>query len=65
MAKAKETKIDRARRITMGLIQLRRTSIAREFDEALKSKEWSKLSGLDGIDVGLMIAEKIVKENVK
>ena len=49
-------------KMVLGMIDLRRKSAQRKFEDALKNGEWSKLAEFDGIDCGLLIAEKIVKE---
>lgn len=46
-------------------LKARRKATQKEFSNALKNKEWSKLAGYDGIDIGLMIAEQIIKSEVK
>lgn len=40
----------------------RKEQAKRNFKEAMDSGDWSKLSELDGISVGLMIAEEIVNK---
>jgi hypothetical protein len=45
-------------------IQFRRSNIQKEFQRALENKEWSKVSGFDGIDTRLEIAENIIKKSL-
>lgn len=49
----------------LGSIALRRRTKQQEFRHALKHKLWSQLAGHDGIDIGLLIAEQIVKAEIK
>lgn len=44
------------------LIELKRENTAKELSIAVKNREWSRVPGLDGIEIGLIIAAKIVKE---
>lgn len=46
----------------LGLIDIRRRSAQRELKDAIENKQWSKVPGWDGIDIGLMMAETIVRE---
>lgn len=48
----------------LGLIDIRRRSVQQELKDSITSKEWSKMSGLDGIDIGLLMAEKTIKEEI-
>ena len=49
--------------IVLGLIDLRRRHAQKELNTAITKREWSKVAGWDGIDIGLMMAEKIVKKS--
>ena len=49
----------------IGLIDIRCKSIQDEFNRALAKKEWSKLAGFDGIDIGLLMARRIIEEEIK
>lgn len=46
-------------------IRLKRKQYKVEFDTALYNEKWSQLSGFNGIDIGLMIAEKIIDEEAR
>ena len=47
------------------LIDIRRRSAQRELKDAIEKKQWSKVPGWDGIDIGLMMAEKTIKEEMQ
>jgi hypothetical protein len=49
----------------LGLIDIRRRSAQQELKDAIEKKQWSKVPGWDGIDIGLMMAEKIIKEEMQ
>lgn len=49
----------------LGLIDIRRRTMQRELKDAIENKQWSKVSGWDGIDIGLMMAEKTIKEEMQ
>jgi hypothetical protein len=49
----------------LGLIDIRRRSAQRELKDAIEKKQWSKVPGWDGIDIGLMMAEKTIKEEMQ
>lgn len=49
----------------LGCISVRRSQAQRERDDAIAKKEWSKVPGWDGIDIGLMAAERIIEESSK
>ena len=46
-------------------IEMRRKSVAKDLAEAIARREWSKVAGLDGIEIGLIIAKKILEEEIK
>ena len=48
--------------LVLTLLASRRQQAKIELDNAIAKKEWSKVPGWDGIDIGLMMAEKIVNE---
>lgn len=48
--------------VLLMLIDNRRKSVQQELNSAISNKEWSKVPGFDGIDIGLMIAEKYINE---
>ena len=49
----------------LSLIDIRRRSAQRELKDAIENKQWSKVPGWDGIDIGLMMAEKTIKEEMQ
>jgi hypothetical protein len=49
----------------LSLIDIRRKSAQRELKDAIENKQWSKVPGWDGIDIGLMMAEKTIKEEMQ
>ena len=49
----------------LGSINIRRRSAQRELKDAIENKQWSKVPGWDGIDIGLMMAEKTIKEEMQ
>lgn len=40
----------------------RREIISKELKSAIQRKEWSKIPQLDSMDIGLLMAEKIIRE---
>lgn len=50
--------------LTLKLIEMRRKDTQKQFEEALVQQRWSQVAGLDGIGTGLMMAEKIVREEM-
>ena len=49
----------------LGLIDIRRRTAQRELKDAIENKQWSKVPGWDGIDIGLMMAERTIKEEMQ
>lgn len=49
----------------ISLIDIRRRSAQRELKAAIANKQWSKVPGWDGIDIGLMMAETTLKEEMQ
>lgn len=49
----------------LGAIDIRRRSAQRELKDAIENKQWSKVPGWDGIDIGLMMAEKTLKDEMQ
>lgn len=49
----------------LGAIDIRRKSAQRELKDAIENKQWSKVPGWDGIDIGLMMAEKTIKDEMQ
>ncbi len=49
----------------LGLIDISRRSAQRELKDAIEKRQWSKVPGWDGIDIGLMMAEKTIKEEMQ
>jgi hypothetical protein len=49
----------------LSLIDIRRRTVQSELNEAIERKQWSKVPGWDGIDIGLMMAEKTIKEEMQ
>lgn len=47
------------------LIQQRRKRQDAERDEAIKDRRWSNVAGLDGISIGLILAESIILDEMK
>jgi hypothetical protein len=64
MSKNKEKRMVSSKEV-LGAIAIRRRQAKTEFESALSNKEWSKLPGWDGIDIGLLMAENIVKDCLK
>ena len=58
--KTKKTK----KEMLLDSLAWRRNEVQRERDTAIKNKEWSKVPGWDGVDIGLLMAEKIVNEEM-
>lgn len=52
-------------RSLLGQIDIRRRDAQRELKAAIENKEWSKVAGWDGIDIGLMMAEKTIKDEMR
>lgn len=52
-------------RSLLGQINIRGLDAQRELTEAIKGKQWSKVAGWDGIDIGLMMAEKTIKDEMR
>ena len=46
------------------LIRMRQKYFEDERDDAIRVQNWSKVSGFDGIVTGLMIAARIVAEEI-
>ncbi len=52
-------------RSLLGQIDIRRRDAQRELKSAIENKQWSKVAGWDGIDIGLMMAEKTIRDEMR
>ena len=52
-------------KILNNLLEIRRLGIENELKRAVLLKEWSKVAGYDGIEIGLIIAKKIIENEIK
>ena len=50
--------------LVLQLIEMRRKSAAKELATAIANKQWSQVAGYDGIEIGLIMAAKIVREEM-
>jgi hypothetical protein len=51
--------------LALSIIELRRKSAASILADAINNKAWSQVSGYDGIEIGLIIAKKIIEEEIE
>lgn len=49
----------------LSLVVMRRKDYDKQRDEAIQQQRWSQVAGLDGIGTGLLMAEKLIKEEIK
>lgn len=47
------------------LIKLRQDDYKRTFDEAVAAHRWSQVAGLDGIVTGLMMADNLLRDELR
>ncbi len=51
--------------MALKLIEQRRKHADQQRDDAVREQRWSQVAGFDGIGTGLLLAEKIVREEMQ
>lgn len=51
-------------RLIISLLDMRQKSVESDLAEAVKAKAWSKIAGLDGIAIGLLMARRIIEKEL-
>lgn len=51
-------------RLIISLLDMRQKSVESDLAKAVESKAWSKVAGLDGIAIGLLIARRIIEKEL-
>jgi hypothetical protein len=51
-------------KLVYDLIEMRRKDAEKEFETAVTEKRWSNVSGWHGISTGLMMAQKVIQEEM-
>ena len=52
-------------KMALELVQMRLRWYELQRDEAIDKKEWSKMSGFDGIALGLLMAAQIIEKEMR
>jgi hypothetical protein len=52
-------------KLVLELIEMRRKSAEQEFKDALDNHRWSQVSGWHGIETGLIMAKKVIEDELK
>lgn len=48
----------------LDLLKLRQAHQSKELSQAVERREWSRVPGLDGIEIGLILAIKLTEERI-